>query len=63
MDIIRSRVEYWSSMFIETVFEAPFSFPNVLLITWTTLSHVDSVGSSTSYMRFDMVRFTLRLTR
>jgi len=30
VDIIRSRVEYLSSMFIETVFEATFSFPNVL---------------------------------
>ena len=30
MDIIRSRVEYWSSMFIETVFEETFSFPNIL---------------------------------
>ena len=29
-DIIRSRVVYRSSMFIESVFEATFSFPNVL---------------------------------
>ena len=30
MDVITSRVEYRSSVFIETVFEATFSFSNIL---------------------------------
>ena len=30
MDVITSRVEYRSSLFIKTVFEATFSFSNIL---------------------------------
>ena len=30
MDVITSRVEYRSSVFIKTVFEATFSFSNIL---------------------------------
>jgi len=47
IDIIRSTVEYRSSMFIETVFEATFSFPNVLF-TSASVYKVYSLPSSES---------------
>ena len=40
MDVITSRVEYRSSVFIKTVFEATFSFSNILQITQATFSLV-----------------------
>ena len=40
MDVITSRIEYRSSVFIETVFETTFSFPNILWITQATLNQI-----------------------
>ena len=48
-------------MFIKTVLEAAFGFPNILQITKAALNHVDNVKSITSNMRFDFVGFTRRV--
>ena len=48
MDVITSRVEYRSSVFIKTVFEATFSFSNILYITQATLNQIDNIKSFTS---------------
>ena len=42
MDVITSRVEYRSSVFIKTVFEATFSFSDILKITQATLNDLES---------------------
>ena len=49
MDVITSRVEYWSSVFIKTVFEATFSFSNILKITPATLNQIDNIIRSMVY--------------
>ena len=59
MDVITSRVEYRSSLFIKTVFEATFSFSNI--ITQATLNQIDNFKSFTSDMRFDVVGLTCRM--
>ena len=61
MDVITSRVEYRSSAFIKTVFEATFSFSNILYITQATLNQIDNIKSFTSDMRFDVVGLTCRM--
>ena len=61
MDVITSRVEYRLSVFIKTVFEATFSFSNVLLFTHSTLNQIDNIKSFTSDMRFDVVGLTCRV--
>ena len=61
MDVITSRVEYRSSLFIKTVFEATFSFSNILYITQATLNQIDNVKSFTSDMRFDVVGLTRKM--
>ena len=61
MDVITSRVEYRSSVFIKTVFEATFSFSNMLQITQATWNQIDNIKSFTSDMRFDVVGLTCRL--
>ena len=58
MDVITCRVEYRSSLFIKTVFEATFSFSNILQITQATLNQIDNIKSFTSDMRFDVVDLT-----
>ena len=45
-------------MFIKTVLEAAFGFPNILQITKEALNHVDNIESITSNVRFDFVGFT-----
>ena len=61
MDVIISRVEYRSFLFIKTVFEATFSFSNILQITQATLNQIDNIKSFTSDMRFDVVSLTCRM--
>ena len=48
-------------MFIKTVLEAAFGFPNVLQIKKAALNHVDNVKSITSNVRFDFVGFTRKV--
>ena len=51
-------------MFIKTVLEAAFSFPNILQITKAALNHVDNiqhVEKITRNVRFDFVGFTRRV--
>ena len=48
-------------MFIKTVLEAAFGFPNVLHIKKAALNHVDNVKSITSNVRFDFVGFTRKV--
>ena len=63
MDVITSRVEYRSSVFIKTVFEATFyfGFSNILSITQATLNQIDNIKSFTGDMRFDVVGLTCRM--
>ena len=55
MDVITSRVEYRSFVFIKTVFEATCSN------TQETLNQIDNIKSLTSDMRFDVVGLTCRM--
>ena len=55
MNVITSRVEYRSSVFIKTVFKATFSFSSILYITQATLNQIDNIKSFTRNMRFDVV--------
>ena len=50
-------------MFIKTVLEAAFSFPNILQITKAALNHVDNIESIKSNVRFDFVGLTRRVER
>ena len=61
MDVITSRVEYRSSVFIKTVFVATFSFSNILSITQATLNQIDNIKSFTIDRRFDVVGLTCRM--
>ena len=45
-------------MFIKTVLEAAFNFPNILQITKAALNHVDNIKSITSNVRFDFITVT-----
>ena len=48
-------------MFIKTVLEAAFGFPNLLQITKAALNHVNNIESITSNVRFEFVSFTRRV--
>ena len=61
MDVITSRVDYRSFVFIKKVFKATFSFSNILEITQATLNQIDNIKSFTSDMRFDVVGLTCRM--
>ena len=53
-------------MFIKTVLEGAFSFPNILQITKAALNHVDNiehVEKITRNVRFDFVDFTRRVAK
>ena len=53
-------------MFIKTVLEAAFSFPNILQVTKAALNHVDNiehVETITRNVRFDFVGFTRRVAK
>ena len=58
LDVTIGGVKYRASMFIKTVLEAAFGFPNVLHFKKEALNHVDNVDSITSNVRFDFVGFT-----
>ena len=45
-------------MFIKTVLEVAFNFPNILQITKAALNHVDNIKSITSNARFDFIIVT-----
>ena len=51
MDVITSRVEHWSSVFIKTVFEATFSFSNILKITQATFNQIDNIIKFMVYVK------------
>ena len=61
LDVATGGVKYRASMFIKTLLEAAFSFPNVLQIKKEALNHVDNVESITSNVRFDFVGFTRKV--
>ena len=61
LDVTTGGVKYRASMFIKTVLEAAFGFPNVLQIKKAALNHVDNVKSITSNVRFDFVGFTRKV--
>ena len=48
-------------MFVKTVLEAAFGFPNVLQFKKEALNHVDNVDSITSNVRFDFVGFSRKV--
>ena len=48
-------------MFIKTVLEVAFGFPNLLQITKAALNHVNNIESITSNVRFEFASFTHRV--
>ena len=61
LDVTTGGVKYRAFMFIKTVLEAVFGFPNIFQITKAALYHVDNIKSITSNVRFDFVGFTSRV--
>ena len=59
--VTTAGVKYRASMFIKTVLEAAFGFPNLLQITKAALNHVNNIESITSNVRFEFVSFTRRV--
>ena len=60
----RRPVRYRASMFIKTVLEAAFGFPNILQISKAALNHVNNiehVEKITRNVTFDFVAFTCRV--